>query len=633
MNLVTAEHLTKSYTERLLFDDTSFSINEGEKVGLIGINGTGKSTLLKIVAGLEEPDEGIVVRGRNLYIRYLAQNPVFEPGLTVLDCVIRENKDHAHVWDLEGEAKSILNKLGITEYEAVISTLSGGQKKRVALASVLLSTADLLVLDEPTNHLDSAMADWLEDYLKKFKGALLMITHDRYFLDSVSNRIVELDQGKLYSYQANYAGFLELKAERMAVEQASERKRQSILRVELEWIKRGARARSTKQKGRIQRFEALSAMEAPKEDGTVEMNSISSRLGRTTVEASHLSKSYGDKLLIRDFSYIFLKNDRIGIIGPNGSGKSTLMKMLVGWVKPDSGEIIIGQTVKIGYFSQESEDMEEDIRVIDYIKNVAEYVKTPDGSVSASQMLERFLFPSHMQYTLVGKLSGGERRRLYLLHILMSAPNVLILDEPTNDLDIRTLTILEDYLDHFQGIVITVSHDRYFLDRVVRRIFAFEGNGEIRQYEGGYTDYQAACAERYGVLPGIGAGSTASVGSGSLGRKGMENGSFGSPVPAAEGPEDISLNKKNWKDSQQKEKKLKFSYKEQREWETIEDDIAVLEEAIGGLEDEILAASSNYTKLNSLMKEKEEKEQALEERMERWMYLNDLAEKIEAQKA
>lgn len=624
MNLVTAEHLTKSYTERLLFDDTSFSINEGEKVGVIGINGTGKSTLLKIVAGLEEPDEGTVVRGRNLYIRYLAQNPVFEPGLTVLDCVIRENKDHEHVWDLEGEAKSILNKLGITEYDAVISTLSGGQKKRVALASVLLSTADLLVLDEPTNHLDSAMADWLEDYLKKFKGALLMITHDRYFLDSVSNRIVELDQGKLYSYQAGYAGFLELKAERMAIEQASERKRQSILRVELEWIKRGARARSTKQKGRIQRFEALSAKEAPKEDGTVEMNSISSRLGRTTVEAVGLSKSYGDKLLIRDFSYIFLKNDRIGIIGPNGSGKSTLMKMLVGWVKPDAGETVIGQTVKIGYFSQESEDMEEDIRVIDYIKNVAEYVKTPDGSVSASQMLERFLFPSHMQYTLIGKLSGGERRRLYLLHILMSAPNVLILDEPTNDLDIRTLTILEDYLDHFQGIVITVSHDRYFLDRVVRRIFAFEGNGEIRQYEGGYTDYQAAYAERYGVLPGIGAGTTASVGTGVSESAGAN---------LAAGTEEGSMNKKNWKESQQKEKKLKFSYKEQREWETIEDDIAALEEAISGLEEAILAASSNYTQLNSLMKEKEEKEQALEEKMDRWMYLNDLAEKIEAQKA
>ncbi|MGN0987815.1 MAG: ABC-F family ATP-binding cassette domain-containing protein [Otoolea sp.] len=604
MNLVTAEHLTKSYTERLLFNDTAFSINEGEKVGLIGINGTGKSTLLKIVAGLEEPDAGTVVRGRNLYIRYLAQNPAFPPDLTVLDCVIQENKAHEQIWDLEGEAKTILNRLGITEYDAVISTLSGGQKKRVALASVLLSTADLLVLDEPTNHLDSTMADWLEEYLKNFRGALLMITHDRYFLDSVANRIVELDQGKLYSYQANYAGFLELKAERMAMEQAAERKRQSILRVELEWIKRGARARSTKQKGRIQRFEAMSAMEGPKEDGSVEMSSISSRLGRTTIEISHVSKSYGEKVLIRDFSYIFLKNDRIGFIGPNGSGKTTLMKLLAGWIRPDSGEIIVGQTVKIGYFSQENEDMDESLRVIDYIKNVAEYVKTPEGSVSASQMLERFLFPSHMQYTVIGKLSGGERRRLYLLHILMSAPNVLILDEPTNDLDIRTLTILEDYLDRFQGIVITVSHDRYFLDRVVRRIFAFEGGGKIRQYEGGYTDYQAACAER----------------------------TEAETVPAAvQTTEPAISGKKNWKDGQAREKKLKFSYKEQKEWETIEDEIASLEEAVSGLEEEILAAARDFSRLNTLMKEKEEKERALEEKMERWMYLNDLAEQIEAQ--
>lgn len=604
MNLVTAEHLTKSYTERLLFNDTAFSINEGEKVGLIGINGTGKSTLLKIVAGLEEPDAGTVVRGRNLYIRYLAQNPAFPPDLTVLDCVIQENKAHEQIWDLEGEAKTILNRLGITEYDAVISTLSGGQKKRVALASVLLSTADLLVLDEPTNHLDSTMADWLEEYLKNFRGALLMITHDRYFLDSVANRIVELDQGKLYSYQANYAGFLELKAERMAMEQAAERKRQSILRVELEWIKRGARARSTKQKGRIQRFEAMSAMEGPKEDGSVEMSSISSRLGRTTMEISHVSKSYGEKVLIRDFSYIFLKNDRIGFIGPNGSGKTTLMKLLAGWIRPDSGEIIVGQTVKIGYFSQENEDMDESLRVIDYIKNVAEYVKTPEGSVSASQMLERFLFPSHMQYTVIGKLSGGERRRLYLLHILMSAPNVLILDEPTNDLDIRTLTILEDYLDRFQGIVITVSHDRYFLDRVVRRIFAFEGGGKIRQYEGGYTDYQAACAER----------------------------TEAETVPAAvQTTEPAISGKKNWKDGQAREKKLKFSYKEQKEWETIEDEIASLEEAVSGLEEEILAAARDFSRLNTLMKEKEEKERALEEKMERWMYLNDLAEQIEAQ--
>lgn len=606
MNLLTIEHLTKSYTERLLFDDTSFSINEGDKIGLIGINGTGKSTLLKIAAGLEEPDLGTVVRGRNLYIRYLPQNPVFEPQLTVLECVIKENEGHEHVWDLEGQAKNMLTRLGVPEYDAVISTLSGGQKKRVALASVLLSAADLLVLDEPTNHLDSSMADWLEDYLKKFRGALLMITHDRYFLDSVSNRIVELDKGKLYSYQAGYGGYLELKEERMAMEQASERKRRSILRTELEWIRRGARARSTKQKGRIQRFEELSARKGPEEDGDVEMNSLTSRLGRTTVEVSHLNKSYGDKVLLRDFTYIFLKNDRIGIIGPNGSGKSTLMKMIAGLVQPDSGETVIGQTVRMGYFSQDNEEMDDSLKVIDYIKNVAEYVKTPDGMVSASQMLEQFLFPSSMQYTLIGKLSGGEKRRLCLLHILMGAPNVLLLDEPTNDLDIRTLTILEDYLDHFQGIVIAVSHDRYFLDRVVRRIFAFEGDGAVKQYEGGYTDYQAALEER-------GQGEEEST-------------------AAKAGAEDQSQpNRKNWKEGQPRETKLKFTYKEQREWETIEETIAALEEEVAELEGEILQAASDYSRLNRLMQEKEEKEAQLEEKMERWMYLNELAEQIGAQ--
>ena len=598
--------MTKSYTERLLFDDTSFSINEGDKIGLIGINGTGKSTLLKIAAGLEEPDLGTVVRGRNLYIRYLPQNPVFEPQLTVLECVIKENEGHEHVWDLEGQAKNMLTRLGVPEYDAVISTLSGGQKKRVALASVLLSAADLLVLDEPTNHLDSSMADWLEDYLKKFRGALLMITHDRYFLDSVSNRIVELDKGKLYSYQAGYGGYLELKEERMAMEQASERKRRSILRTELEWIRRGARARSTKQKGRIQRFEELSARKGPEEDGDVEMNSLTSRLGRTTVEVSHLNKSYGDKVLLRDFTYIFLKNDRIGIIGPNGSGKSTLMKMIAGLVQPDSGETVIGQTVRMGYFSQDNEEMDDSLKVIDYIKNVAEYVKTPDGMVSASQMLEQFLFPSSMQYTLIGKLSGGAKRRLCLLHILMGAPNVLLLDEPTNDLDIRTLTILEDYLDHFQGIVIAVSHDRYFLDRVVRRIFAFEGDGAVKQYEGGYTDYQAALEER---------------------GQGQEE-----STAAKAGAEDQSQpNRKNWKEGQPRETKLKFTYKEQREWETIEETIAALEEEVAELEGEILQAASDYSRLNRLMQEKEEKEAQLEEKMERWMYLNELAEQIGAQ--
>ena len=496
MNLVTAEHLTKSYTERLLFDDTDFSINEGDKIGLIGINGTGKSTLLKLVAGLEEPDSGRIVRGRNLDIRYLPQNPVFHPGETVLESVLRENEGHEHVWDIESQAKSMLNRLGIPDFNEKVEHLSGGQKKRAALASVLLSTAELLILDEPTNHLDSEMADWLEDYLKKFKGALLMITHDRYFLDSVTNRIVELDNGKLYSYQANYEGFLELKAERMDMEKASERKRQSILRTELAWMQRGARARSTKQKGRIQRFETLRDKKGPVEDGKVEMESISSRLGRTTIEISDLCKSYGDKVLVKDYTYFFLKDDRIGYIGPNGSGKSTLMKMIAGWVKPDSGTIEIGQTVKLGYFSQENEDMDTSLKVIDYIKNVAEYVKTKDGSISASQMLERFLFPPSVQYTVIEKLSGGERRRLYLLKILMSAPNVLILDEPTNDLDIQTLMILEDYLDSFQGIVITVSHDRYFLDRTVTRVIEIQ-EGKAEFYSGNYSFYAVEKERRF----------------------------------------------------------------------------------------------------------------------------------------
>ncbi|MCG4902444.1 ABC-F family ATP-binding cassette domain-containing protein [Enterocloster bolteae] len=615
MNLVTIEHLTKSYTERLLFDDTSFSINEGEKIGLIGVNGTGKSTLLKIVAGLEDADSGSVVRGRSLYIRFLSQILEFAEGDTVLESVMRENAGETHYSsadEMQATAKSMLNKLGITEHDALTSTLSGGQRKRVALASVLMSTADLLILDEPTNHLDSGMADWLEEYLKAFRGALLMITHDRYFLDSVVGRIVELDKGKLYSYQANYEGFLALKAERMEMAEASERKRQTILRNEIAWMQRGARARSTKQKAHIQRYEELRDQKGPEYDRNVELESIASRLGRTTVEVKDLCKAYGDKVLMKDFTYIFLKNDRVGIIGPNGSGKSTLMKMLAGWVEPDSGTIQIGQTVKMGYFSQENEAMDESLKVIDYIKNAAEYVKTKDGSISASQMLERFLFPSGMQYTAIGRLSGGERRRLYLLRILMEAPNVILLDEPTNDLDIQTLTILEDYLDTFPGIVIAVSHDRYFLDRVVNRIFAFEGQGKVVQYEGGFTDYQIAWSARHpqetGDQKGVRAGDSDENGSG------------------------LPINRNNWKQAAGGEKKRKLSFKEQREWETIEADIAALEQSIGDLEQEIGKSATNYTRLNELMEEKSAREAQLEEKMERWMYLNELVEQIEAQK-
>ncbi len=622
MNLVTIEHLTKSYTERLLFDDTAFSINEGEKVGLIGINGTGKSTLLKIVAGLEEPDDGSVVRTRNLYIRYLPQIPEFTQGDTVLESIMRDNENETHYSsreEMSATAKSMLNELGIRDHDARVETLSGGQRKRVALAGVLMSRAELLILDEPTNHLDSAMADWLEDYLKNFRGALLMITHDRYFLDSVVNRIVELDQGKLYGYQGGYEAFLRLKAERLEMAEARSRKRQSILRREIAWIQRGARARSTKQKAHIQRYEELRDQTGPEYDRNVELESIASRLGRTTVEVKDLCKSYGDKVLMKDFTYIFLKSDRVGIIGPNGSGKSTLMKIIAGWVQPDSGTVEIGQTVKMGYFSQENEAMDESLKVIDYIKNAAEYVKTKDGSISASQMLERFLFPSHIQYTAISKLSGGEKRRLYLLRILMEAPNVILLDEPTNDLDIQTLTILEDYLDTFTGIVITVSHDRYFLDRVVNRIFAFEGQGRVTQYEGGFTDYQR----------------TAKAGESQAGNR-ADTGETLTAGGAANTPEaqdgNQAVKRNNWKEGQNVTRKLKLSFKEQRDWETIEEDIAGLEAAVEELEKEIIRSSSNYTRLNELMAEKDAKEKELEEKMERWMYLNELMEQIEAQK-
>ncbi len=601
MNLVTAEHLTKSYTERLLFDDTDFAVNEGEKIGVIGINGTGKSTLLRLVTGLEEPDQGTVTRGRNLDIRYLPQNPKFTPKDTVLQSIVRDNEGHEHPWDLESQAKTMLTKVGIFDFDQEVGTLSGGQRKRVALVSALMSDTDLLILDEPTNHLDSQMAEWLEDYLKRFRGAIVMITHDRYFLDSVTNRIVELDKGKLYSYQANYEGYLKLKAERLDMAAAAERKRQSILKVELAWMRRGARARSTKQKAHIQRYEALRDQKPPEADKTVEMESVSSRLGRTTVEIQGLSKAYGDKVLVRDFSYIFLKDDRIGIIGPNGSGKSTLMKMIAGWTEPDDGVINMGQTVKLGYFSQENEAMEESLKVIDYIKNVGEYVKTRDGSVSASQMLERFLFPPSVQYTVISRLSGGEKRRLYLLRILMEAPNVLLLDEPTNDLDIQTLTILEDYLDQFEGIVVAVSHDRYFLDRIVKRIFAFEGQGKVSQYEGGYTDYQIEYERRHPENSG--------------GDKKAEDG---------------KKSEAGRKEGKNAARKLRFTYQEQRDWEVIEDQIQALEEELAQMEIQIQESARDFVKLNQLTEEKNQKEAALESKMERWMYLNELAERIEA---
>ncbi len=609
VNLINIENITKYYTDTRLFNNASFTVDEQEKIGIIGINGTGKTTLLKMLIGAEEPDEGTITRANHAVIRYLPQIPVFQEGASVLEAVMDGNRTHDNEWSLESDAKTMLQKLGICEYGQKVEQMSGGQRKRIALANTLLSTADILVLDEPTNHLDSAMADWLEDYLKNYRGALVMVTHDRYFLDSVSNRIVEIDKGKTYSYQTNYSGFLELKAQREDMELATERKRQSILRVEIEWMKRGARARSTKQKAHIQRYEALASQRGPQQDAQLELSSVSTRMGKSTVELRHITKGYGEKNLIADFSYIFLKNDRIGFIGENGCGKSTLMKLICGMEQPDSGEVVTGQTIKIGYYAQEIRNdesaglayMKPDMRVIDYIRNTAEYVQTVDGSVSASVMLDRFLFPPEKQYGQLGKLSGGERRRLNLLRVLMEAPNVLILDEPTNDLDIQTLTVLEDYLDHFDGIVIVVSHDRYFLDRVVRRIFAFQ-DGAIRQYEGGFTDYQAK------VL----ADSAGSV-----------KAETASKSAAKDAADDTSLKKiKN------RQEKQRFSYKEQKEYETIDAEIAALEEKIKKIESDMTENARDFVKLNELAKEKEKTELLLEEKMERWMYLQELAEKM-----
>ena len=602
MNILTADNITKAFGERKLFDKASFFLQEGEKAGIIGINGTGKSTLLKMIAGLEEPDEGQIIRASGMMIGFLPQHPQFADDETVLKAVLGDAGISENGQDKESEAKSMMTKLGITDFSETCGHLSGGQRKRLALIRTLLSPADLLVLDEPTNHLDGQMADWLEETLQKRKGAVIMVTHDRYFLDSVADRIVEIEKGHIYSYETNYSGFLELKMQREESELASERKRQSLLRTELEWVKRGARARSTKQKARLQRYEELKSMTAPEALQSVELQSVSSRLGRTTIELSHVGKAYGEKVLIHDFSYIFLKNDRVGFVGKNGCGKTTLMKIITGQCKPDAGCVEIGQTVKIGYYVQECE-MPQDKRVIDYIRDVAEIVDTPDGKVTASKMLEKFLFSGEEQYGLIGKLSGGEKRRLNLCRVLMGAPNVLILDEPTNDLDIATLTVLESYLDGFQGIVIAVSHDRYFLDRTMRRIFAFEEEGNIRQYEGGYSDYTM--------------------------RKEMEE----------MGKADLQISPgkntgENAKDAGDRKKsaprKLKFSYKEQKEYETIEEDIANLEEQIAGLEEEIPRFSSDFVKLQELTGQKEKLEKELEEKMDRWMYLEELAARIAA---
>lgn len=595
MNIINIEHISKIFGGKTIFEDASCGVQEGEKAGIIGLNGTGKTTLLRLVAGLETPDEGQIITQNGIRMAYLSQTPQFGEEETVSSWAFTGDPN------VDWKVQSNLNELGITDWEARIDTLSGGQKKRTAMAKVLADSFDVLLLDEPTNHLDQEMIGWLEEYLKAFRGTILMVTHDRYFLDKVTNRILEIDDGKIFSYEAGYSGFLEQKAAREEMELASERKRRSVLRMELEWAKRGCRARTTKQKARLERLEALKNQTGPVAEETARIDSVETRMGKKTVELHHVSKAYGEQILIRDFDYIFLKNQKVGIVGPNGCGKSTLLKIIAGQTEPDEGQVEVGETVRIAYFSQELPQMDIKQRVIDYVKDIGEYVQTKEGRITASQMLERFLFTPEMQYSPVEKLSGGEKKRLYLLGILQSNPNFLVLDECTNDLDIPTMTILEDYLSSFTGIVVTVSHDRYFLDNVADRIFEFSGNGTLTQYEGGYTDYIQARGQS---VPDVKAGA-------------------GSDRKAEAGKE------KDWK--KPRSTKLKFSYKEQREYETIDADIAALEEKIEKLDADIMANATNSVKLKELMEEKDRVQEELDEKMERWVYLTELAEKIAEQ--
>lgn len=590
MLLLVGENLAKSYTERKLFDGIGFTVETGDKIGLIGLNGTGKTTLLRVIAGEASLDGGQIVKARGLTIGYLPQNPNLAEDHTVLDQVLAGITGEAK----EYECKTILTKLELYDYDAKISTLSGGQKKRVALASALVHDVDLLILDEPTNHIDNSMVTWLENFLALYKGALLMVTHDRYFLERVTNRIWELDKGGLYHYQCNYTKFLEKKAEREEMALASERKRQSLIRKEVEWIHQGPCARGTKSQYRIERLRQLQSENVDLTKSNLELTSLSSRLGRKVIECEEISKSYGDKVLIRDFSYRLLRDDRIGIIGQNGIGKSTLLKIIMGEIDPDSGSVSIGETVKIGYFSQQCDDMDLSMRAIDYVKSESNAIETPEGILSASQLLEKFLFFSDQQYTTISRLSGGERRRLYLLKLLMTAPNVLILDEPTNDLDIETLTILEDYLTGFPGAVIVVSHDRYFLDKIATRIFSFE-NEEIKSYMGGYTDWTI---QREALFP--------------------EDESRQKP------------DKPKPKDQRIKSSKLKFTFKENREFATIDENVAALEEKIVQVEKGIESNASDFLKLQALMGDKETLELELSDLMARWVYLNDLNDRINA---
>ena len=593
--LLSAEHISLNFGLKQLLDDVTLYINQGDKIGIIGINGTGKSSLLRVLAGRQVPDEGTVSLDPNVQVSFLSQDPVMEAGNTVLEQVFAGYSPDVRTL-MEYEAKTMLTRLGITDFDQTVGTLSGGQRKRVALATVLLHPADVMILDEPTNHLDSDMILWLEGFLQSFAGGLIMVTHDRYFLERVVNRITELSHCRIRHYEANYSKYLELKTQQEEMEQAAERKRRSILRVEYQWIMRGAQARRTKNKDRITRYEELKAQTGPETDGAVQMATLSSRLGRKTVELDHVTKSFGDRTVIRDFSYSIARDDRVGIVGRNGAGKSTLLNLIAGRLTPDAGKVDWGETVRIGYFSQEGREMDPEERVYDYIHAVAGMVNTKEGSFSATQMMERFLFPTALQGQPIGKLSGGERRRLYLLSVLMEAPNILLLDEPTNDLDVTTLAILEEYLETFPGAVLAVSHDRYFLDKMAEHIFAVGEDGVIQRYVGNFTDYlekhQAAVRQQEKA------------------RKKEKEPAGAKPV---------------------RQKKLKFTFKEQREFDTIEEDIAALEDRLGQLEGEMSVAGSDYVKLQELTDEQSEVSALLEEKIDRWVYLTDLAEKIAAQ--
>lgn len=613
MILLNATDISKSYTASPLLTKLSYAINEGDKIGLIGVNGTGKSTLLRITAGVEEADDGKIILTGGVRIGYLPQAPAYDPDNTVLEQAVSYLRADV-LRDGDYRCKSMLNQLGITDFDAKMGTLSGGERKRVAMAGIFTNPCDILILDEPTNHIDADTVEWLEGFLKKFRGAIFMVTHDRYFLDRVTNVILELTGGNLYRHEGNYEVYLENRAAREEMALATERKRKTLYRRELEWMRRGAQARTTKAKGRIDRFHALEESKLVVDNSQLEMSSVSSRLGRKIIELHHVSKSFENKMVINDFTYTVLRNDRIGILGENGAGKSTLLKILMGQLQPDSGSVEIGETVKIGYFSQENEHMDKSRRVIEYICDIAHNVKTEDGYISASQMLERFLFPPHMHSIPVGRLSGGEQRRLYLLGILMGAPNVLLLDEPTNDLDIDTLCILEDYLDNFQGAVLAVSHDRHFIDRMAIRTFVYEADGHIAHYPGGYTDW----AETRKISA---SGSASAFGSSAS--SGSQAGGAGFGVQTG----NASPN-----GNSSRPQKLKFSFKEQKEFETIDDDIANLEAELENIDSEINAAGADYGKLQKLTAQRDSLSAALDEKMERWVYLNDLAEQIENQK-